>query len=98
MWDAIEPNFLVCLTKSSTFKKTPIEGEDFSADPYAEKTTLVSLFLHEDMGVVVHDSHPCGSMIAGDNTLKLISVEIPFMITLANTPKKDQSQDDDAEK
>ena len=86
MWDAVEPNFLVCLTKSSAIN-VPHNGEDSSTDPYAEKTTLVSLFLHEDMGVVVHDSHPCGSVISGDNTLKLISVEIPFMITLSNKPQ-----------
>ena len=97
MWDAIEPNFLVCLTKSSAFK-TPIDNEDFSGDPYAEKTTLVSLFLHEDLGVVVHDSHPCGSVASGDNTLKLISVEIPFMITLANKPSQNDTKLDEQQK
>ena len=97
MWDAIEPNFLVCLTKSSAFK-TQIDNEDYSGDPYAEKTTLVSLFLHEDLGVVVHDSHPCGSVTSGDNTLKLISVEIPFMITLANKPLQNDIKSDDQQK
>ena len=90
-WDLTEANFLACYTRTTASKTGEAMGsasgggED--ADLFSQKPSLVSLFIHEDLGVVVHDSH-----VASDNVDKLIAVEIPFMVTLEAIP---QQQDDD---
>ena len=40
-------------------------------------SSLVSLFVHEDLGVVIH-----GSQSGSEGLQKLIAVEIPFLVTL----------------
>ena len=40
-------------------------------------SNLVSLFVHEDLGVVIH-----GSQLGSEGLQKLIAVEIPFLVTL----------------
>ena len=40
-------------------------------------SNLVSLFVHEDLGVVIH-----GSQSGSEGLQKLIAVEIPFLVTL----------------
>ena len=46
LWDATEINFLACYTKCYDNKNTEAPG----------KPALISLFVHEDLGVVVHGS------------------------------------------
>ena len=49
----------------------------FAVQSSSQKPSLVSLFVHEDHGVVVHDSQN-----SSDQLIKLIAVEIPFLVTL----------------
>ena len=49
----------------------------FVVQSSSQKPSLVSLFVHEDHGVVVHDSQN-----SSDKLIKLIAVEIPFLVTL----------------
>ena len=50
-----------------------------------QRSALISLFVHEDLGVVVHGSQP-----ASDTLDKLIAVEIPFLVTLEMGNEEDE--------
>ena len=75
-WDHGESNFLACYTQcvnaEMDYNSTP--SHQFGPQ---QKPSLVSLFVHEDHGVVVHDSQN-----TSDKLIKLIAVEIPFLVTL----------------
>ena len=71
IWDSTEPHFLVCFTKVSS--ATMIDGVD------SFKSSVVSIFVHEDLGVVVHDAR-----MTDNDVLRLVSVEIPFVVFLKN--------------
>lgn len=66
---------MACYTKSlpTAGTSTTIDGQQQSL----QKPSLISLFLHEDLGVVIH-----GSQVASDGLSKLVAVEIPFLVTL----------------
>lgn len=68
-WDVNEVNFLACYTTPSKPSNEEILLQ--------QKPSLISLFVHEDLGVVIHGSQP-----ASDGLCKLTSVEIPFLVTL----------------
>ncbi len=78
-WDGNENNFLACYVKPSS-PTTEMPGSSTTTGtgtgPEA-KSSLISLFVHEDLGVVIHGSQP-----ASENLSKLVAVEIPFLITL----------------
>ena len=67
-WDLCESNFLACYTQG-------FSEIEYNTQP--QKPSLVSLFIHEDHGVVIHDSQN-----TSDQLIKLIAVEIPFLVTL----------------
>ncbi len=80
IWDSSEQHFLVVFTKPSL---TSLMEE---ADPLRPRDALrsrdnsvVSLFVHEDLGVVVHDART-----AEADVLRLVGVEIPFIVFLKN--------------
>lgn len=75
---------MACYTKSlptagttTTTATTIVDGQQHQAVGAPQKPSLISLFLHEDLGVVVH-----GSQVASDGLSKLVAVEIPFLVTL----------------
>ena len=58
----------------------PLSKKNSVFCPFRQNTSsLISLFVHEDLGVVIHGSQP-----ASDGLQKLIAVEIPFLVTLAS--------------
>ena len=75
-WDHGESNFLACYTQCVNAEMDYNSTPPHQFGPQ-QKPSLVSLFVHEDHGVVVHDSQN-----TSDKLIKLIAVEIPFLVTL----------------
>lgn len=77
-WDEVENNFLVCQTRKLI--------ESLAAE---EPDVFVSMFFHDEIGLIVHDTHRTG----GDNKAaadKLVGVSLPKIALF-----EDKSDDDD---
>jgi intraflagellar transport protein 140 len=72
-WDQSEPHFLVCQTKSMSTGTNEL---------------FVSMFFHEEYGLIVHDR-----LRSGSNHSKLVGIDVPFVYIFDENEKLDELSD-----